>query len=135
MFRFLYYYTDYFFGQFYIYFRHVLLGHVVLYDRYYFDFIIDSLRSNVRLPQWITKAGYTLLMQPNLNFFLYADSETILARKKELEPLAIEKLTKDYLRLFGLLNKGNAERYFPIENNDLNSTLNFISNKTQTKLI
>ena len=74
-------------------------------------------------------------MQPNLNFFLYADSETILARKKELEPLAIEKLTKDYLRLFGLLNKGNAERYFPIENNDLNSTLNFISNKTQTKLI
>jgi thymidylate kinase len=135
MFRFSYYYTDYLFGQFYIYLKYVLRGDVVLYDRYYFDFIIDSLRSNVRLPQWITKAGYKLLMQPTLNFFLYADSETILARKKELEPLAIENLTRDYLKLFGLLNKNNAERYFPIENNDLNNTLSFISNKTRAKLI
>jgi thymidylate kinase len=135
MFRFAYYYTDYLFGQFYIYLKYVLRGDVVLYDRYYFDFIIDSLRSNVRLPQWITKAGYKLLMQPSLNFFLYADAETILARKKELEPLAIENLTRDYLKLFGLLKRNNAERYFPIENNDLKNTLSFISNKAQTKLI
>jgi hypothetical protein len=63
VFRFSYYYTDYLFGQFYVYFKHVLRGDVVLYDRYYFDFINDSLRSNITLPKWILKSGYTFLLK------------------------------------------------------------------------
>ncbi|WP_194974605.1 nucleoside/nucleotide kinase family protein [Aquiflexum lacus] len=133
--RFGYYYTDYLFGQFYIYVKHVMRGEVVLYDRYYFDFINDSLRSNIRLPKWLTKAGYRLLLQPNLNFFLYADAETILNRKKELDAEAITTLTKDYLNLFTELDKKTEGKYFPIENLQLHDTMAFITSKAQTQLV
>ncbi|MCH6234484.1 hypothetical protein [Cognataquiflexum rubidum] len=133
--RFGYYYTDYLFGQFYVYVKHVMRGEVVLYDRYYFDFINDSLRSNIRLPKWLTKAGYKLLLQPHLNFFLYADAETILKRKKELDAEAIATLTKDYLSLFSDLDKKAKGKYFPIENLHLQETMAIITSKAQIQLV
>jgi thymidylate kinase len=132
--RFTYYYTDYLFGQIYVYLKYVMWGHVVLYDRYYFDFIIDSLRSNIRLPRWMTQLGYMFIMTPNLNFFLYADPSTILKRKKELDQETISKLTDDYLGLFRQLGKRKADAYHPIENINLEMTLRIISSKTQSLL-
>ena len=58
--RFAYYYTDYVLGQFYIQVKYVLRGKVVVYDRYYFDFINDSKRSNISLPNWFTKSIHLL---------------------------------------------------------------------------
>ena len=51
--RFLYYYFDYVIGQFYVYVKYVLRGYVVIYDRYYYDFINDAKRSNIVLPKFI----------------------------------------------------------------------------------
>lgn len=133
--RFGYYYADYLFGQFYIYIKYVLRGDVVLYDRYYFDFINDSLRSNIRLPRWFTKAGYALLMQPKLNFFLYADADTILSRKKELDAEAINQLTSAYLALFSELNTKSKGKYIPIFNLRLTDSLASISANIQTQLL
>jgi thymidylate kinase len=130
MLRFGYYYSDYLFGQFVVYFRHVLRGHVVLYDRYYFDFINDSRRSNLQVPAIITRSGYSLLIKPDLNFFLYADPQLILARKKELDAVTIEQLTKKYLDLFDQLNRNKARsRYIPIENIVLQDTVDTIINR------
>lgn len=134
LFRFGYYYLDYLLGQFYIYAKHVLRGEVVLYDRYYFDFINDSLRSNIRLPKWLTKAGYNLLLQPTLNFFLYADAQTILSRKKELDAVAITQLTHDYLALFSELEAQSPGKYFPIENLQLHQSLQFITAKITAEI-
>lgn len=135
LFRFSYYYTDYLFGQFYIYFKHVLRGDIVLYDRYYFDFINDSLRSNITLPKWILKSGYSLLLKPDLNFFLYADAQTILSRKKELNESTINKLTSEYLSLFKILGSEKTNQYQAIENIHLEHTLASISASIQSKLI
>lgn len=133
--RFSYYYIDYFFGQFYIYLKYVLRGQVVLYDRYYFDFINDSLRSNIVLPQWVFKMGYFLILKPHLNFFLYADPKIILSRKKELDENTISKLTHDYLSLFYQLGNQCPHQYHAIENITLDKTVAFISNQIQAKLI
>jgi thymidylate kinase/thiamine kinase-like enzyme len=133
--RFAYYYTDYIIGQFYIYVKHVLRGDVVLYDRYYFDFINDSLRSNISLPKWFLKGGYKLLFQPTLNFFLYADAQTILSRKKELDEQTIKKLTHDYISLFNDLDKKQIGQYLAIENIHLDRTLHLVSKSIQAKLI
>jgi thymidylate kinase len=125
--RFSYYYTDYLLGQFVVYFRYVLRGHIVLYDRYYFDFINDSRRSNIQLPRFITKSGYKLLLKPDLNFFLYAEPELILSRKKELMASTIEYLTKKYLDLFEQLGRDQVKsRYIPIENIVLEDTIESI---------
>ncbi|MGY6743732.1 MAG: hypothetical protein ACXIUQ_13415 [Cecembia sp.] len=133
--RFAYYYTDYLIGQFHVYLRYKSLGDIVLYDRYYFDFINDSLRSNIHLPKWLTKAGYRLLLKPNLNFFLYADAPVILSRKKELDISAINQLTQEYLQLFQELDNKQSDSYFTIENLKLEKTLAFITTKAQEKLL
>ena len=125
--RYLYYYFDYLFGQFVVYYRHVLRGHIVLYDRYYFDFISDSKRSNIQLPSGVAKLGYYLLIKPNQNFFLYANPEVILSRKKELDKQRIQELTNNYKKLFKNLNqKNNKQRYRTIENINLNTTIELI---------
>ena len=131
--RFTYYYTDYVLGQFYVYAKYVLRGKVVVYDRYYFDFINDSKRSNINLPKWVTTLGYKLLMKPDVNFFLYADAETILARKQELDAATIEELTGKYLTLFEKLNTTEkTKKYHAVKNLKLQDTVDSIM--TQLKL-
>lgn len=127
--RFLYYYTDYIIGQFIIYLKYVLRGKIVLYDRYYFDFIADARRSNINLPQSVAESGYFFLMKPKFNFFLYAAPEKILSRKKELSYKSVCHLNAEYNKLFSKLGKQNdSAKYIAIENNDLNETLNIIMN-------
>ena len=127
--RFAYYYSDYFFGQWVIYFKYTLRGTVVIYDRYYFDFINDSKRSNIVLPKKITRRGYTFLLKPKFNFFLYADADVILKRKQELNKETIESLTQDYTQLFAYLqSKDKSSVYLPINNIDLDTTLDLILN-------
>jgi len=132
--RFTYYYTDYLFGQFYIYFKYVLRGKVVLYDRYYFDFINDSRRSNIQLPKSISKLGYKFLLKPDINAFLYADAEVILSRKKELNKETIKSLTNDYLTLFKKFDSKSSKRYIAIENINLKNTVDIIMTEVTSKI-
>jgi thymidylate kinase len=123
--RFSYYYLDYLLGQFVVYFKYILRGKVVIYDRYYFDFINDSKRSNIVLSKKLTSFFYNFLLKPEFNFFLFADADIILKRKEELSKATIEKLTADYHDLFeSLQSKSNTLVYQPINNVDLEVTLN-----------
>lgn len=132
--RFTYYFIDYLFGQFYVFVKYNLRGWIVLYDRYYFDFINDSKRSNINLPKFFTKAAYKLLLKPELNFFLYADPATILSRKQELNKATISHLTDDYLELFRSLNRSSADNYVSIENLELKNTVELIMTRTKLKV-
>lgn len=125
--RFSYYYLDFLIGQFVVYFKYILRGYVVIYDRYYFDFINDSKRSNIVLSKKISSFGYQFLLKPKFNFFLFADASTILNRKKELSKTTIELLTDDYKNLFlKLKSKSHVAIYESIKNEDLEVTLNHI---------
>ncbi|TXF85965.1 phosphotransferase [Neolewinella aurantiaca] len=125
--RFSYYYLDYLLGQWYVQLRYVLRGYVVVYDRYYYDFMIDGRRSNLELPFWITATGFRLIRKPEFNFFLFADADTILARKQELAKDTIVSLTQRYKALFERLGKGRTSSVFTsIENVELADTLRVI---------
>ncbi len=131
--RFGYYYSDYVFGQLYIQARYVWRGYIVLYDRYYFDFINDSRRSNISLPKSFTTWGYHLLLKPRLNFFLYAKPEEILQRKQELDAGTIEMLTGHYLQLFTKLGRQyRGSKYVPVHNTNLDQTLQLIYKNIKT---
>jgi len=133
--RFGYYYLDYVVGQVVIWLKHTRRGHVVLYDRYYFDFINDGRRSNINLPARFTQALYAFVNKPKLNFFLYADPQEILRRKQELSASTITQLTQQYQSLFGQLGaRYRRSRYVPIENQDLDTTLNLIGRYIQQEL-
>jgi thymidylate kinase len=125
--RFAYYFTDYVIGQFLVHVKYVWKGYVVIYDRYYFDFISDSKRSNIVLPKPILKAGFNFIMKPRFNFFLYADAETILQRKNELDKTTVDHLNSEYLNQFEKLShKGSHSKYVSIKNINLDDTLNQI---------
>lgn len=133
--RFGYYYLDYVLGQAVIWLRHTRRGHVVLYDRYYFDFINDGRRSNISLPRRFTQALYAFVNKPRLNFFLYADPQEILRRKQELSAGTITQLTQQYQSLFGQLGaRYRRSRYVPIDNQHLDATLALIGNYIQQEL-
>lgn len=129
-FRFLYYYLDYLLGQYYVYFRYTLRGYTVLYDRYYFDFIIDSRRSNIVLPKGFLRFCYTFIFKPQVNVFLFAPAEVIYSRKQEMSINDISALTSEYKELFDELGRDNKrEQYLVINNINLDETLNRIMNE------
>lgn len=133
--RFSYYYLDYVLGQAVVWLKYTRRGHVVLYDRYYFDFINDSRRSNICLPERFTKALYTFVNKPRLNFFLYAAPEEILRRKQELSADTIVQLTQKYQALFGQLSgRYHQSQYVPIENHNLDATLTLIGRYIQQEI-
>ncbi|MBF9239667.1 hypothetical protein I2I05_19900 [Hymenobacter sp. BT683] len=133
--RFGYYYLDYLLGQVVVWLKYTSRGQVVLYDRYYFDFINDGERSNIRLPERLTKALYTFVSKPRLNFFLYADPDVILHRKQELSGETIVQLTQKYRALFGqLAGQYPQSQYVPIENHNLDNTLDLIGQYIQAEV-
>jgi thymidylate kinase len=133
--RFMYYYFDYFVGQFYINFKYKYRGIIVLYDRYYYDFINDAKRSNININEGIVKFGYNFVFTPDLNFFLYADPEIILKRKQELSAETITELTEKYSNLFNTFEtRKKKQNYHLVNNIDLNTTIEFIMKNINTKL-
>ncbi|KAB7727663.1 hypothetical protein F5984_21595 [Rudanella paleaurantiibacter] len=131
--RFGYYYADYLFGQFYIQVKYVWRGYIVLYDRYYFDFINDGRRSNINLPKGLARRLYSLLLKPRLNVFLYAPADEILRRKQELDAATITELTDQYLQLFSeLQERYPSSEYLPVLNRQLPRTIRLIIDRIQT---
>ncbi|MCB0820652.1 MAG: hypothetical protein KDC13_08515, partial [Bacteroidetes bacterium] len=122
--RFAYYLTDYVFGQWVIHFRYVRKGVIVLYDRYYFDFINDSKRSNIKLNPKFTSRFYFLIKKPRFNYFLWAPADVILKRKQELTSDTINSLTSDYIALFERLqNADKSVLYRCIKNIEIGETV------------
>ena len=126
--RFLYYYSDYLFGQAYIFFRYKMWGTTILYDRYYFDFIVDGKRSNISMNRAFLRFGYNFISKPRLNFFLYAPENEILSRKQELSAADIRTMTDDYLDLFqDFSGSYRNQEYVAINNIDINATIEAVT--------
>ncbi|MBK8565409.1 MAG: hypothetical protein IPN76_19195 [Saprospiraceae bacterium] len=114
--RFGYYYADFLFGQVYVWLRFLLMGYTVIYDRYYFDFIVDGKRSNISLDPALPIWGYRFVAKPDLSIFLYADADTIRERKQELPKRDIEQMTAQYLELFQQFSEQYSGQYSCLEN-------------------
>ncbi len=137
--RFGYYFADYLFGQIYVWLRYTLPGTTVIYDRYYFDFIVDAKRSNISLGEAMPKWLYRFVAKPDLNIFLYAAPEIIRQRKQELPPEDIRRMTGHYRALFLELQGQYSGQYRCIENHDRSETLDtilehYFSGKTPSTL-
>lgn len=126
IFRFAYYFSDYILGQLWVKLRYTLLGYTVIYDRYYFDFIIDGKRSNLNLGTVLPKWLYRFVAKPQLNVFLYASPDVIRKRKKELPAADIIDMTERYQALFAEFSQTKRGKYLCIENLDRDKTLRTI---------
>ena len=122
--RFGWYYLDYVVGQWKIWLTVNRRNKILLYDRYYFDFIADPKRANLVGISGLIRPLYTFVFKPRLNILLYADPEVILARKQELSEADIRQLTSSYSQLFDQLNANlRYSNYIKINNVDLDETM------------
>jgi thymidylate kinase len=90
--RWFYYLIDYTFG----YYRKVLPKKAIrtcvwIFDRYYYDYLIDPLRSRMKLPHWVFKFGQLFIPEPDLIVCLGAEAEVIHLRKPELPLHEVER--------------------------------------------
>lgn len=124
--RFFYYLIDYILGQWVIFFKYSLHGDIIIYDRYYFDFICDSRRTNIDLNSRFVKFFYKFVFKADLNIFLYAPPDVILSRKQEMDEKSITSLTKKYNGLFSEYGQSNDNQYVSIKNINKDTTMQII---------
>ncbi len=126
--RFLYYLTDYLLGQFFVFFKYTNKGYVIVYDRFYFDYIADPKRANIIINKSFVQFFYRFIIKPDVNIFLYAEPSVILNRKQELDKNTIVKLTNNYKDFFDRKAGKSKEKYLCLENIDKEKTIESIRN-------
>ena len=124
--RFFYYLTDYVLGQWVNYFKYTRKGKIIIYDRYYFDFINDARRTNINLDSNFVKLFYKFVFKPDMNIFLFAPPEVILSRKQEMDKESIVNLTERYKALFDEFGQNSRDKYVSIENINKEETMKTI---------
>ena len=98
-FRMLYYTLDYIIGWRFIVRNDVRFERFTFFDRYGFDFLVDPLRSKIKLPYGIRKILVSLMPKPQLTFILEADYKTIYTRKKEISEDEIKRQLEEYRKI------------------------------------
>lgn len=97
--RLVYYWADYLLGYWLVNRRKCARGTVMIFDRYFYDFIVDPRRSRINLPAWVRKFFLRLTPQPDLVLFLDCDPDIVYTRKQELERDEIERQLTEYRKL------------------------------------
>ena len=82
--RFLYYILDYILGALFKIYPMKVMKKLVVYDRYYYDYLVDLQRYQYNLPQWAPKIFRHLIPTPDIVFVLDGSPDVLYARKKEL---------------------------------------------------
>lgn len=94
----------------------IRITRIVIFDRYYTDIICDSRRSRIYLnPKFLYGFGKLFIPFLDYNILLTASSDTILARKRELDKGGIDAINEkiDYLTekkgYYKVLNEGTPQ--------------------------
>lgn len=99
MIRLLYYLVDYSLG-FRIKIKPLLKdGGSVLFDRYYYDYMIDPARARIRLPKAVLAAFLPLVPKPEIVIYLDAPAEVLRKRKPELPIEELERQIAEFRKL------------------------------------
>lgn len=90
-----YYMIDYTFGYFKAVYPVIhLKSKIFIFDRYYYDYYIDSKRSRINLPKWIIQIGEFFLPKPDLILCLGGDPKKIYERKPETSLEEVSRQTE-----------------------------------------
>lgn len=90
--RWSYYMLDYTFGFYLkVWPKKAIRSCVWIFDRYYYDYLIDPKRGRIKLPYWILKFGQLIIPEPDIILCLGTDAEIIHKRKPELPLEEVER--------------------------------------------
>lgn len=108
--KFSYYFLDYLVGCVFLkYYK--LMGILVVFDRYYFDYICNAERFSLDIPTKMTRFLYKFVYKADVNIFLDAEPSEILVYKQEQLEEQIIVLNIKYRTLFEELATCSSEGY------------------------
>ena len=94
----------------------------IIFDRYFFDFIVDQKRSAIHLNKNLATLIYKLIIpKPNQVFFIKVDAQKARDRKKELPLKSIEDINRKYDLL-----SGSLKNFHVIHNDNLDQAYNLL---------
>jgi thymidylate kinase len=90
--RWLYYTLDYTFGFYLkVWPKKAIRSCVWIFDRYYYDYLIDPKRGRIKLPRWLLKLGQFIIPEPDIILCLGTEAKAINERKPELTLQEVER--------------------------------------------
>ena len=69
----------------------VAKGHLVVFDRYYYDYYLDKIRYRLTISDTVLNAFRWMIPKPEVTFLLIGDSEVLYERKKEIPVEEIQR--------------------------------------------
>lgn len=108
------YVLQYLIGYLFIIYPLKIKSTLIIFDRYYYDMIVDQKRFRLNLPQKIIKFYSIFIPKPDLIFYLRTKPSVALERKNELNLEELERQNKEFAALIDLLN----DRFIFIDNNE-----------------
>lgn len=104
--RWSYYMLDYTFGFYLkVWPKKAIRSCVWIFDRYYYDYLLDPKRGRIKLPQWILKFGQFIIPEPDIILCLGSDAATIHKRKPELPLAEVERQVAELKRFCSSHNR------------------------------
>lgn len=73
-------------------------GHLVIFDRYYYDFYIDKIRYRLSISNFFIRLFQIFIPKPDVTFLLVGDAMQIYERKKELSLEEVQEQMDTLLR-------------------------------------
>lgn len=104
--RFFYYSIDYILGYYLKIFPAKVRSTLVVFDRYYFDFLVDRSRYRMNLPEWIPLIFLKIVPKPDLTIYLDAPPEILKSRKQELSEEELERQFNTFNTLLPKIKNG-----------------------------
>lgn len=74
-------------------------GFLFIFDRYFYDIVIDPLRFRYGGPMWLARLAMHLVPRPDICFILTAPPDIVLTRKQDLTYEELEKQYSTYTEL------------------------------------
>lgn len=101
--RFLYYVMDYVLGTLLKIYPMKVMKKLVVFDRYYYDYLVDLERYQYNLPKWAPRLFRHLIPMPDIVFILDGKPEVLYARKKELTLEELKYQVEAYRKVASLV--------------------------------
>lgn len=98
--RYSYYLIDFLIGQVVVGIKRRISGKIIIYDRYYYDFICDPERTNIARNTVFARLYELLIRDLDLNILIRVNAEVALKRKKELTRADYIELSDRYEALW-----------------------------------
>jgi thymidylate kinase len=102
----LFYWADYTIGYWWAIWPNKVRSTLILFDRYFFDLVVDPRRLRYGGPRWISRVLARCIPSPDLTIYLHAPPEILLSRKQEVAASELERQHQEYSVLISKLGNG-----------------------------